>query len=121
MIKAGKISEEEIVSLQTTVKYKSPGTALKLSSYLPGLGEIYAGNIGKGLTSFIIHAGLIWFAYEQYVAAFYITGTFAGVYPLYRFYNGGRNLSYKLALQYNEAQDWKLRKQYQTIIRKLFE
>jgi hypothetical protein len=113
------IKESEIASLQVSVNYKSPTTALRLSSFLPGLGMIYTGNIGRGLTSFAINAGFIWFAYQKYITCYFITGTFAGVYPMYRFYSGGRTLSYNLALQYNETQDQKLSEQYRRIIFKL--
>lgn len=113
------IKESEIASLPVSVNYKSPSKALRLSSFLPGLGLIYTGNVGKGITSFGINAGFIWFAYHEYITCYFITGTFAGVYPFYRFYNGGRTLSYNLALQYNEAQDNNLNQRYRKVIFKL--
>jgi len=69
----------------------------------------------------MINAGLLWFTYQQYATSYYITGTVAGIYPFTRFYPGGRNLSYNLALQYNEIQEWKMKQQYQKFIRKFFE
>jgi hypothetical protein len=110
-----------LAGLPTILSYKSPEKAYRLSSYLPGLGQAYSGHWGRGVTSFIINAGLIWFAYQQYAATFYITATCAGVYPLSRFYNGGRNLSYNLTLEYNETLEGKTMQQYQEVIRKLFE
>ncbi len=117
----GKIRDEKFASLQTTLKYKSPEKASRLSSYLPGLGQMYTGNWGKGTTSIIIHAGLFWFTWQQYAAAYFITGTFAGVYPIQRFYKGGRTLSYNLAIQYNEKLERETKLHYQKVIRKLFE
>jgi hypothetical protein len=121
MALSGKIKEDELTVLPTMVKYKSPEKAHRLSSYLPGLGQIYTGNWGKGVASLVIHAGLLWFTYQQYATSYYITGTFAGVYPIFRFYPGGKNLSYNLAVQYNETHEWKTRQQYQKVIRELLE
>jgi len=113
------ISSEEINSLETFVKYKSPEKAYRLSSFCPGLGQVYTNNWRKGITCFIIHAGLFYFTYELYASTFYFTGTCAGIYPTFRFYSGGKRLSYNLALAYNENQDELIKLQYQKIISKL--
>jgi len=47
-------------------KYKSPLLAAGLSTIIPGLGKIYAGKTGEGLSSFFACAGLGLVTLEQY-------------------------------------------------------
>ncbi|MBI9068055.1 MAG: hypothetical protein JEZ09_12235 [Salinivirgaceae bacterium] len=108
----------EIEKLPISYTYKSPVKAKKLSSFIPGLGQLYTGNTLKGIMSFSLNAGaLILGAYEM-LNGCYIAGTFAGIYPFLRFYNGGKNLSYHLAIDYNESKERKIKAQYQKVILK---
>jgi len=49
-------------------EYKSQGTAALLSAIIPGLGKIYAGEIGDGITSFLFTGVLSFLAYDNFKA-----------------------------------------------------
>jgi TM2 domain-containing membrane protein YozV len=45
---------------QLYVRRKEPGVALLLSFFMPGLGQIYNGDVGKGIIFFISFWILVW-------------------------------------------------------------
>lgn len=49
-------------------EYKSPGTAALLSTIIPGLGKIYAGEVGDGITAFLFTGVLSFLAYDNFKA-----------------------------------------------------
>ncbi len=116
-----QLTINNINKLPTYIKYKSPVKASRMSSYLPGLGQIYAGYPLKGIISFSLNAGFVFLATEEYINKYFISGTVFGAYPFLRFYIGGRQLSYKLAIKHNETKENKLKERYVEVILKTFE
>jgi TM2 domain-containing membrane protein YozV len=49
--------------LQPYIKRKEPGLALLLSFFMPGVGQIYNGEAGKGIAFFISFWILVWFLF----------------------------------------------------------
>lgn len=47
-------------------KKKSPFIAASLSTLVPGLGKVYAGRMGEGISAFLINAGLGLVTYENF-------------------------------------------------------
>jgi|GEM_PF-2368527 len=107
-----------VEQLPVTYNYISPEYCSRLSSFIPGLGEIKAGYPIKGATSFLIHSGLLFFIGYNYYAGFYLTGTISGGLPFFKFYGGGKRLSAKLAEKHNENAKKNLKKKYSEIIEK---
>jgi hypothetical protein len=106
----------EIEKLPVSYKYKSPQKAKKLSAFLPGLGETYAGYPLKGLISLILNGGFLFFAGYNYYAAYYISGSVLGIFPFLRFYSGGKKLSLILANKHNEKLSDGIKDKYWKVI-----
>lgn len=103
---------KEIELLPEAYNYKSPVKSRRLSAFLPGLGEIYAGYPAKGITSFVLNAGFLVFAGYNFYWGYYITGYVAGIFPMTKFYGGGKRLSANLADYHNLEKSGKIKKQY---------
>jgi hypothetical protein len=112
-----KISE--IKQFPTTYNYKDPEKCRRMSSVLPGLGEVYAGYPFKGITSFILNGGFLFFAGYNFYAGYYITGVVSGLYPFIKFHSGGKRLSAILADMHNTKESGKLKNKYREEINSL--
>jgi len=104
--------KKEIMALPESYKYKSPEKSRHLSAILPGLGEIYAGYPVKGITSFFLNAGFIAFAGYNFYVHYYVTACVSGIFPMLKFYGGGKRLSTNLAERHNVHESNKIKKQY---------
>lgn len=118
--KTDSLKRKEIIALPETYTYKDPEKSRRLSSYLPGLGEIYSGYPGKGITSFILTAGFLTFAGYNFYLQYYVTGCLSGLYPVKRFYSGGKRLSVTLANRHNDECANRIKKQYSVEILSIF-
>lgn len=89
-------------------EYKSPGTAALLSAIIPGLGKIYAGEIGDGITSFLFTGVLSFLAYDNFkadhdfrawlftgLAALFYGGNIYGSAAAAQNYNAGINFNFR--------------------------
>ena len=103
---------KEILALPETYNYKDPAKSKRLSSYLPGLGEIYAGYPVKGVTSFVLTTGFLAFAGYNFYFHYYVTGFFSGLFPMTKFYSGGKRLIVNLANSHNEQEVNKIKRRY---------
>jgi len=108
----------QIQQLPEAYKYISPEKCRKLSSFLPGLGEVKAGYTVKGITSFVINAGLLAFTGYNFYTGYYVTGAVAGIFPFLKFYSGGKRLSESLAHKHNEKEKKELQLKYSEFINK---
>jgi len=106
----------QIQQLATVYNYKDPEKCRRLSTIIPGFGEIKAGYPMKGVTSFLIHSGLIFFTGYNFYYSFYLTGAISGGLPFLKFYDGGKRLSENLAEEHNQKEKNKLKKKYTEII-----
>ncbi|MBS1490144.1 MAG: hypothetical protein JSS93_06440 [Bacteroidetes bacterium] len=82
-------------------KLKNPERAESMSHLLPGVGQLYAGFPGRGITSLAIQAGLVTFAGVSFLNGYYFSGAFTGVGLFYMFNNGGARHAHYLAEKKN--------------------
>ena len=85
------------------LKMKNPDRAESISHLLPGVGQMYAGYVGRGMTSLLIQSGLVAFGIYSFVNGYYFSGAFTGVGLFYIFNNGGARHAYYLAEKRNKA------------------
>ncbi len=83
------------------VKLKNPEKAESISHLLPGVGQMYAGYLGRGFTSMVIQSGLIVFTGYNFWNGYYFSGAFTGVGLFYMFNNGGARHAQYLAEKKN--------------------
>lgn len=76
--------------------------AEKLSTYLPGSGQIYGGALPEGLFNLSINGTLLYYAFSQFYNKFYFTGYFVGLKLFNKFYSGGIRRAKSLAVEKNE-------------------
>lgn len=81
---------------------KSSEKAENLSRFIPGSGQIYAGNTGEGIVNLLINASVLTFAGVQVFNGFYITGYLAGLGFFNKTYHGGIKRAGVLASQRNK-------------------
>ena len=78
-----------------------PALAKRLSSWLPGLGQFYSGDIRNGLNSFALNAAAIWWLADTALRSQYF-----GLVPIaligWKYYQGGRARAALIATQTNE-------------------
>ncbi|MEO0293652.1 MAG: hypothetical protein ABIN61_05465 [candidate division WOR-3 bacterium] len=99
-----EIFVKEVDSLLTqakNLKYKSEKLAECLSFFIPGAGQIYGGNFGKGINAFILNAPLLYFTLykllkEEYGNAFIIYFLLSKRYYFGNIYNAK-----KIVREYN--------------------
>lgn len=113
------IDSERIYNLQTNINRKDPNKAERLSTIFPGLGQIYSGNTTKGLTNITLIGGFGTVAFFAFCSGLITSGFTWGVYPVFRFYTGGRKNSYYLTKQRNSDLIEDLKKQYRAAIKDL--
>lgn len=77
----------EIKKVDDPITFKNPGVSAVLSALIPGLGQIYNGQIGKGIFFIILSAMLIQ-AYLTGINAFgVIVSLGLWIYAIYNAYN----------------------------------
>ncbi len=78
-----------------------PALAKRLSSWLPGLGQFYSGDIRNDLNSFALNAAAIWWLADTALRSQYF-----GLVPIaligWKYYQGGRARAALIATQTNE-------------------
>jgi tetratricopeptide (TPR) repeat protein len=97
---------EQVSLLYSNIpKLKSPKKAGNLSRFIPGSGQVYAGNAGEGLVNFLINLSLLGFSAHQFYHAYYITGYLAGLGMLHRMWRGGIVRAETIAVNNNERKE----------------
>lgn len=91
-------------------EYKSPGTAALLSAIIPGLGKIYAGETGDGITSFLFTGLLSFLAYDNFNAdhdfrAWLFTGLAAWFYGGNIYGSAAAAQNYNAEIKFNFQND----------------
>lgn len=70
-------------------RFRNPETARWISTFLPGMGQVYAGKTGSGVLNFTIHAGILTLATLGFINGYYVTAWLAGLGMFQKFYYGG--------------------------------
>lgn len=81
-------------------KYKNPEKARHLS-LLPGLGQVYCGEIVEGSFNFLLNASALGFGAWQVWNGYYFTGYVVGVTLLQKFHSGGQHRAEIIAREKN--------------------
>ncbi|MGB1205006.1 MAG: hypothetical protein ACPG5B_05130 [Chitinophagales bacterium] len=71
-------------------KLKSPKKASALSTFIPGLGQVYGGKIGAGVASLVLQSTFLAFGGYHFYKGFWFTGFTSGFSLFQAFYFGGR-------------------------------
>jgi hypothetical protein len=83
-------------------RFKNVKKARRLSTFLPGLGQSYAGKAGFGIINFIGIAGSAYFTYWHIIHQYYWIAAITGGGWMSRFYVGGLKTSTSLTRKNNE-------------------
>lgn len=100
----------------TQLKLKDPEKAETLSYFIPGAGQMYAGKVFRGITSFVLQTGLLGFAGYSFLNGYYFSGTFTGVSLFYVFYMGGARHAEYLAREYNKKKINQVQTKIETLL-----
>ncbi|MCF8218233.1 MAG: hypothetical protein K9J21_04555 [Bacteroidales bacterium] len=93
------INVDSIYKTLTTMK--QPEKAKRLSGYMPGLGQFYAGKPWKGINSFLLNAGFLGYAGYCVYHKRYVTSVFSGLEFFVSFYTGGKRNAYSIVQKQN--------------------
>ena len=95
------ILRDSLLSLWSIPKLKNPVRAERLS-LIPGLGQIYAGDWKKGITSIFIQSAFIGLGSYWLLNRYYITSALVGYGMFFSFYMGGQRLAFELTERANQ-------------------
>jgi hypothetical protein len=82
-------------------KYHSPGTAVNLSRFIPGAGQVYCGAYREGAFNFLINAAILGYSFYEFYSRYYFTGYIVGLGLLNKTYSGGLHRAKLLAEEKN--------------------
>jgi tetratricopeptide (TPR) repeat protein len=102
-------------------RYYSPVKAQKLSSFVPGSGQIYCGAIGEGSFNFLINISLLSFTAWEVYSRYYFTGYFVGFRAFSKFYSGGIHRAGFLAEERNSESIRRFNKENTDLMRRIFD
>ena len=106
-----KLDELELLySLKEIPKYKSESKAARLSTFLPGSGQLYAGYFAEGAVSVLFQLAGLGFGVYSFIIKNYITSVIIGYSFFQKFYLGGvqraeflvRKRNYLLKRKFND-------------------
>ncbi|UCD20007.1 MAG: hypothetical protein JSU64_02400 [candidate division WOR-3 bacterium] len=82
---------------------RSEKTALLLSLFLPGSGQVYASDVRQGLVDFLINIGSAYLLYNAFDQKKYVDASLVFFFLINRFYLGSLHNAQKAANEYNES------------------
>ncbi|MFH1897681.1 MAG: membrane protein insertion efficiency factor YidD [Candidatus Desantisbacteria bacterium] len=82
--------------------YLSEKRALRLSTFIPGTGQMYSGKVMDGIISFAFNASMVYFVSERVKADDFVGSGLIFSVGLLRFYQGNKVNAYQAAQKYNE-------------------
>ena len=94
--KAKSLPGENLNILPDSLLAKDPLKYKRMSTWLPGLGQTLAGYPVKGITAFTLNTAFAGLSIWCFVNGYFITGSFSGIMPFYRFYRGNRLQTFHL-------------------------
>jgi TM2 domain-containing membrane protein YozV len=92
---------DSLLSQAENVNYKSPTTAKWLSTFIPGAGQIYAGNAGGGINALILNGANIYFIIYKLLKEEYGNAYIIYFFLFRRYYLGNIYNASKEAREYN--------------------
>lgn len=110
------IDSSELEELYQKPKLLNKKTAKTLSYIIPGSGQIYSGNIFRGLTSIAFQGALAVFTILSIQNGFYFIGITSGLGTLNMFYKGGAKYAAYLAEKKNAEKINRYNQQFKKFI-----
>jgi len=101
-IESGDHEIASLIEKQLQHPSKSERTAVLLSLFMPGAGNLYAGNPGLGFRDFFLNLGSGYLFYNALRQHKYVDATLVFMFLLNRFYLGSLNNALESAFRYNE-------------------
>lgn len=111
-------SIESILIKASNINYKSPITAMFLSTLIPGVGQIYSGKWLSGLNTMSLNGALGYLTVNNIIKESYVSGFLVYIFLFQRYYNGNRHHAYNIAIEQNEKIDRRYEKEILNLIRK---
>lgn len=93
---------DELYAFMQRPRLKNPEKAQRLSTFMPGIGQIYGGNIGAGLLSLGLQLSLLGFGAYEIWQGYYLTGFTSGLALFQAFYFGGIENAAAVTLRKNK-------------------
>ncbi len=93
---------DSVYAFRTKFKLKKPKKAAMLSTFIPGMGQLYAGYPLKAATSVALHGAALTFGVLSVLDKYYLSGFLTGAGLLQAFYFGGIKHSSYLAEKKNK-------------------
>jgi len=92
---------DSLLSKAGDIKYKSPGTAKWLSTFVPGTGQMYSGNAGDGINALVLNGANIYFIIYKLLQEEYGNAFIVYYFLFRRYYMGNIYNARKQAIEYN--------------------
>ncbi len=92
---------DTLLSSAENFNYKSPTTAKWLSTFIPGTGQMYAGNVGDGINSLMLNGANIYFIVFKLLKEEYGNAYIIYFFLFRRYYFGNIYHARKEAMEYN--------------------
>ncbi|UCG00075.1 MAG: hypothetical protein JSV89_11165 [Spirochaetaceae bacterium] len=112
---------KELLSEARSAKRRSAGTAVVLSTILPGSGQLYAGDPWDALNALALNAGLATLIVTAIMHEYYLEGVLLFLYPFRRYYLGNRDNARRAAERKSRAVDQRFQAQIMDEVLSLLE
>ena len=93
---------DSLYELEANLKLKNPKKAKLMSFFVPGLGQMYSGKVGKGLLSLGLTGGFVALGVYAGINKHYIFALVSAMGISQRFWLGGARYAEFLAKQHNQ-------------------
>ena len=94
-----------VLAEASDINYKSPGKAMLLSTFLPGLGQVYNGRWLSGLNALALNFALGYLTVDLLSDREYVPAFLSLAFLFQRYYNGNRGTAYNQAVEHNHRLD----------------
>lgn len=108
--------ERSLIEASQT-EYKSPDTAVLLSSFIPGAGQAYSGHWLSGINALILNGAFAYITGYSIVNEHYGAAILTFLFLLKRYYNGNRYQAYQAAVVENEKTNERLQREILDLVR----
>jgi tetratricopeptide (TPR) repeat protein len=111
---------ESTLMKASKVNYKSPKTAMYLSTLIPGGGQIYNGRWLSGLNAMLLNGALGYLTVDNIIEERYVSGFLVFIFLYQRYYNGNRHHAYSITIEQNTQIDSGYEKEVLNLIRETY-
>ena len=108
---------DELIDRAKRIHHKSPRLAKTLSSIIPGLGQIYSGDLFGGLNAFALNLATGYLCINGIVKKQFMDAIFNSFFLFERFYTGNRKNAIEAANRKNNSLNQRLALEIETMIK----